>query len=1022
MRVLLSVGCGSTIVLENIKLKNMKQFFLLVALLIWATQIQAQTIREMPPYTAAQFWDLPISSGRVVSIAVNPTNDKEIIVSHHYCGLWKTIDGGDHWYFISGLSNVFTQDVQFSPDGRTVFCAVANDNQIVNGAGIYISRDGGDTWIRPVTASIPLPAWDSQGRYYASAISIAPDNSDKVYVTTSYGVAVSNDNGNTWNHHTIKMTDSWPLISGSSVQAMPLNQALVATNSGIYKTIDGGNTWRQIRAGNYTANFKLMDIHPRDYSVVFIMESYNNMLIYENTAESFSSISLPGGQSRAPFVRASKANCNKVTLWAGLGTRLAKVTRRDLASFKSLIASDWTIIGRGEGLHDDSGHLGLNGTGKPIMYGSDGGLFCPNNNTYTSWQRACKTGSGMNSYEITDIDGTNYDDGRFTMYFATQDNGIWSSNNMGSTWINHDCCEGFHIETAINSPTPESAKIAYGSVGGHPGPRFSGDNLNNQIDVSNASTSGGTLNGMAEAFRLPLGNWIRLRRLPGSAREVYVSTDGGNNWRRRYNINLPEAGIFQVANMGFGKAYIPCWSSDRTPDGKDIAGLMPLLYPTRTGTVTLGNSNLIKLPDNGSLGVRATEFDWHAVFGLHPTDRRYLICPDIYNNVVKVTRDAGSTWITDNNLTNLVLQGGRLNMYHDPWHMQVWHIEFDPYKPSRILVGTRDAGIIYSEDDGRNWQVVPGSEKMQCVSGFFFRPNNRVVASSYGHGLWEINFDRFIFGRPSLALICERFPELCFFRMPFDYKKIITDPHKYLNEFENRYSFITVFNGKINGIVLQNNIVKEISVTPGSIVKFEGGREEVQHVKITESLQGIGFKKLRSVQSSIHDGEVLHSIVLSEKNVIESLVSGKRMLVQELPDLELPDEEQVNEQQEDKNPHPYTVFLSTAISQGGLPVIGKDNVIFLSFPFLSQEEIRKRAGRSEILLDDTVNLKYDLIQTQNGNNTMRVTVPQEIQIGQHTITLKNFTDDALPIISKFIKATLDDFPDRVKNDNKKRRN
>ncbi len=38
--------------------------------------------------------------------------------------------------------------------------------------------------------------------------------------------------------------------------------------------------------------------------------------------------------------------------------------------------------------------------------------------------------------------------------------------------------------------------------------------------------------------------------------------------------------------------------------------------------------------------------------------------------------------------------------------MEVTEIAFDPYQPGRILVGTRDAGIICTGDDGRTWRTI----------------------------------------------------------------------------------------------------------------------------------------------------------------------------------------------------------------------------------------------------------------------------------------------------------------------------
>jgi len=166
-------------------------------------------------------------------------------------------------------------------------------------------------------------------------------------------------------------------------------------------------------------------------------------------------------------------------------------------------------------------------------------------------------------------------------------------------------------------------------------------------------------------------------------------------------------------------------------------GLVPLsnLYADRVDAID--DSDAIMLPGNGSLGLRAAQWDWHAVFGVDPRNWKYLIAPDIAQGNVKVSRDGGQNWTVDQRLTAQVLQGGRLMMYDaSGYRMQVTKIAFDPYKEGRILVGTRDAGVICSIDNGRSWRTITNSPRISYVTGFHFYPNGAVHIASWGHGLW----------------------------------------------------------------------------------------------------------------------------------------------------------------------------------------------------------------------------------------------------------------------------------------------
>ena len=70
--------------------------------------------------------------------------------------------------------------------------------------------------------------------------------------------------------------------------------------------------------------------------------------------------------------------------------------------------------------------------------------------------------------------------------------------------------------------------------------------------------------------------------------------------------------------------------------------------------------------------------------------------------------------------------------------MEVTEIAFDPYQKGRILVGTRDAGIICSANGGKTWRTIFDLPKINYITGFHFRPEGAVYISSYGHGLWYL--------------------------------------------------------------------------------------------------------------------------------------------------------------------------------------------------------------------------------------------------------------------------------------------
>ncbi len=737
-------------------MRNSNPGSLVVALACVLVASACTAVREMPPGLPGSFAGIPLNGGRTQSVSVSPVNEQHVLLSLQFGGLWKTTDGGAHWRHVGGVPAVFASDVRYGRDGNTVIATTSRDGRTQNGAGIWLSRDGGASWSRPVNALVPVTG-TSPPRGSAWGISQSLDDPNRWYVGTDHGVARSADNGATW-EHVVPDPALFPNAERdqgavNSVLTMGGGTVLAMMRHAIYRSDDHGGTWRRVRNDDF--NFSSRAVNKMDRSpyweYAFILKNYDTLLFYELGSGRWTEIPLPpGAQSRGPFVRVGKPSFSGgyTQIWIGQGTRAAFVSRKRVSSIRNISAGDWSIIGRGEGIHDDMGDLGLNANFRPVMIGSDGGVFRPNEGNVRAWVSAAPNGSGMNSYLITDLAGNNVTqaDGSVntTLYYATQDNAIWSSEDYGVTWPNSDCAEGFHLETRPTANAGDPLTVAYSKVGcGPSGNMFSDRHLLNQRAVPDVDTAGGALTNMGAAFYIKNDHWIRARMLPGGAPEIFVSTDNGASWRKRFDITLGLAGVPQRSKAhypaGYVKAYLPVFTGTINPDGSSRVGLIRLFNMFQTRVNSFADSSVINLPGNGSLGVRATEFDWQAVFGAHLKDWRFVIAPDIVAGDVKITRNGGDTWTTHANLTAEVTRNGRFILYDaNQYRMQVTHIGFDPYRDDRILVGTRDAGVICSNDGGNTWGQVRGSERMLYVTGFQFRPDGTTVVSTYGRGLWKI--------------------------------------------------------------------------------------------------------------------------------------------------------------------------------------------------------------------------------------------------------------------------------------------
>jgi hypothetical protein len=72
---------------------------------------------------------------------------------------------------------------------------------------------------------------------------------------------------------------------------------------------------------------------------------------------------------------------------------------------------------------------------------------------------------------------------------------------------------------------------------------------------------------------------------------------------------------------------------------------------------------------------------------------------------------------------------------------QVTCIRFDPLNHNHILIGTAEAGILYSKNHGYTWARIADSKRIPNITGFSFVQNNTVYVSTWGAGIWVISLD-----------------------------------------------------------------------------------------------------------------------------------------------------------------------------------------------------------------------------------------------------------------------------------------
>lgn len=207
-----------------------------------------------------------IMSGRVVDLDVNPENPSEFYVAYASGGLWYTNNNGTS--FTPIMDNAPTQnigDIAVDWGNKTIWVGTGENNSSRSsyaGIGILKSDDGGKTW-----NNVGL-----NDSHHIGRIRINPENPNEVVVSVighlyspnkERGVFKTTDGGQTWKQ-TLFINDRTGVIDlVTSPENFNVQYAAAwerdrkawnfdgsGTNSAIYKSVDGGNSWIKITNDN----------------------------------------------------------------------------------------------------------------------------------------------------------------------------------------------------------------------------------------------------------------------------------------------------------------------------------------------------------------------------------------------------------------------------------------------------------------------------------------------------------------------------------------------------------------------------------------------------------------------------------------------------------------------------------------------------------------------------------------------------------------------------------------------------
>ncbi len=619
-------------------------------------------------------------------------------------GVWRSDDGGHSWQHIGLTDTAHIGAILVDPKNPNVVLVAALGNAYAPNPdrGVFLTRDGGRTWIKTLyendtTGAISL-AYDAArpGVVYASlwhhqaALPPAPPDSDQA----GGAIYKSTDGGQTWAPITGHGLPAWPMgriglaadngrVFADIARAQPTNGRL---QGGLFRSDDGGATWRRITKdprlapGGRSGYFNEVFMDPQNRDVVYVVHTG----FYR---------SLDGGKT-FNVLKSSPGGDDYHKLWID-----PKSTCLPIADGKGCLSSEM-ILGS-----DQGASVSLNG-GK----------------TWSTWYNQP---TGQMYHVATDHRFP------FWIYGAQQDNGSVGVSSRGAfgdinfmDWrLSMGACEYGQVV-----PDPAHPQWIFSSQ--------CGPQINRRVrgtwetlDVTPYIGSGGP-------YRFAFGPWWGTVEPPFAfspengnalyygAQFVLETSDAGRNWRR-ISPDLAHRADLPVHSLPHGKS---------SSDWAAISAIAP--SPVNAGLIWAGTDDgLVQVTRDGGKNWQRV-----AIPEMKPLDTVSMIEPSPFNPAsayvvmdrhvwgdfqpyIFRTPDFGRTWTK---ITSGIPNGSFVRV-----------VRADPKRQGLLYAGTEN-GVYVSFNDGEEWQSLQLNLPTAAVRDLTIRDGD-LVAATFGRAFWVLD-------------------------------------------------------------------------------------------------------------------------------------------------------------------------------------------------------------------------------------------------------------------------------------------
>jgi photosystem II stability/assembly factor-like uncharacterized protein len=685
-----------------------------------------------------------VASGRVVALAVNPKNHAEYYVGVASGGVWKTVNDGTTWTPVfDGEGSYSIGWVALDPnDSSVVWVGTGESNSqrsVAYGDGVYRSDDGGKSW-----KNLGLKKSEHIGR-----IVIDPRDSKVVYVAAEgplwgpggeRGLYKTTDGGKTWkavltiSENTgvtdVAMDPSNPdILYAAAYQRRRHVFTFIdgGPESALYKSTDAGVTWNKLKTGLPTEDLGRIGlaVSPADPNVVYATIEAANV---------------KGGIFRSSDKGATWERRNEFDQGAMYYARVIpdpKNVDRIYVMNVLLRASDdggKTLRQLNETNHHIDNHIvwiDPDNTSH-VLVGSDGGVAETYDN-FTSWRFKSNLPT-VQFYDVTVDNALPF----YNACGGTQDNFSWCGPSrtkningiMNSDWYVTTGGDGFRSQVDPEDPNTVYSEAQYGAL-----VRYD-KRTGEELFIQPSEGKGEPL--LRWNWDSPLiGSPHSHTRLYFAANKLFRSDDRGNTWKPISGDLTRQTDRNQLPAMG------RVWGPDAVAKNQSTSfygNIVALAEsPKKENLIYVGTDDgLIQVTsDSGGSWTKYDKFPGvpdttyvSRLAGSHQDANTVYAAFDNHKNedfkpYLLKSSDAGKTWAS---IAGDLPENGPVLAFAE-----------DPVNPNLLFAGT-EFGAFFSVDGGKKWIRLKGGLPTIAVRDLVIQAReNDLVIATFGRGFYVLD-------------------------------------------------------------------------------------------------------------------------------------------------------------------------------------------------------------------------------------------------------------------------------------------